>query len=244
MGNKITQVILLILIFTVAGCDNGQLFDSTGDILQEIRQIGAIRKISAYDNVNVIFSAKPEHGTVIVSAGNNLIKNITTDILDGELFIRNNNKANWARDLDPAINVYIPYPDISEMFFETVGYVSCDTILPYKELAVTIEYGNGVISLELDCGKLSINNTNKGCTDIVVKGSCDELFITHNSYAPVDCSALKAKKVDVREHGIQNCFVSVSDLLIVSIEDYGNVYYTGNPEVKSSVTGAGKLIAQ
>jgi len=243
MENKIIFAGLLIALLSVFGCDKGQLFDSTGSITTEVREMGAITTVAVYDNVNLIFTNRIDSGTIKVSAGENIIRNISTEYADNTLTIKNKNKNNWTRDLNPDIRVYLPCAGIEKIRHESVGVISCDTALTGNTLRIEVFYGNGMIDLELFYNQITVSNFSDGITDVVLKGQCNSLILYHVNYAPFDCRKLQAQKAKVTEVGIQNCFVSASERLEPIIRNYGNIYYYGNPEIVNYTnTGNGKLI--
>jgi hypothetical protein len=228
---------------SVIGCDKGQFLDSTGSPTTEIRETGTITKVLVYDNVNLIFTNRLDSGTMMVSAGKNIIRNISTEYSNNTLTVKNKNKYNWTRDLNPDICVYLPCTNIEEIRHESVGTISCETALKGNAFGLTVAYGNGMIELELFYHEITVYNTSGGITDVVLKGECNSLYLYHANYAPCDCRALHAQKSKVAETGIQNCFISVSERLEPSITNYGNIYYYGNPEIVNHAnTGKGKLI--
>ena len=243
MENKIIFFCLFVILLSVGGCDKGQLLDSTGAITTEMRETGMVTEVFVYDNVNLIFTNRIDSGMIMVSAGKNIISNISTELNGSTLTIKNNNKNNWTRDLNPDIRVYIPCTNIKEIQHTSVGTISCETALTGNAFGMIVGYGNGVINLELFYNNITVYNTSGGMTDVVLKGKCNTLHLFHTNYAPCDCSKLDAKNVKVVEDGIQNCFISASERLEPSIQSYGNIYYYGNPEiVNPDITGKGKLI--
>ena len=243
MGNKIIFFGLFVMMLSVAGCDKGQLFDSTGAITTEMRETGIITEVYVYDNVNLIFTNCIDSGTLMVSAGKNIISDISTEFSNSTLTVKNNNKYNWTRDLNPDICVYLPCTNIKGIRHESVGAISCETALTGDGFGMIVGYGNGMIDLELFYNHITVYNTSGGITDVVLKGKCNIFNLFHTNYAPCDCRKLDAKSVKVVESGIQNCFISASERLEPSITNYGNIYYYGNPEILNYTnTGKGKLI--
>ena len=243
MENKIIFVGLLVALLSVVGCDKGQLFDSTGSRTTEVRETGVITKVAVYNNVNVIFTHCIDSGAIMVSAGENIIRNISTEYADNTLTIKNKNKYKWTRDLNPDIRVYLPCAGIEEIRHESVGTISCDTALTGNALKIDVFYGNGMIDLELFYDQVTVISPYGGITDVVLKGQCNNLNLYHDHYAPFDCRKLQAQKVKVTEISIQNCFVFASERLEPTITNYGNIYYYGNPEIVNYIhTGEGKLI--
>jgi len=243
MENRIIFIGLWVILLSVVGCDKGQLFDSTGAITTEIRETGEVKKVAVYDNVNLIFTNRMDSGTVMVSAGENIIRNITTEFNDNTLTIRNKNKYKWTRDLNPDIRVYLPNTNIIDIRHESVGTISCESALKGDGFGMIVDYGNGMIDLELFYNYITVYNTAGGMTDVVLKGACDVFHLYHTNYAPCDCKNLDAQRVIVSEDGIQNCFISASEYLEPTITNYGNIYYYGNPEIANPTnTGKGKLI--
>ena len=243
MGNKIIFTGLCIILLSAAGCDKGQWLDSTGAITSEIRETGAVTKVAVYDNVNLIFTNRIDSGKVMVYAGENIIRNISTEFSNNTLTIRNKNKYKWTRDLNPDIRIYLPCTGINDIYHESVGAISCETALTGDNFGMITSYGNGMIALELFYNHITLYKTSGGMTDVVLKGACNALDIYHTDYAPCDCRKLEAKSVKVSEDGIQNCFVSASERLEPAITSYGNIYYYGDPEIVNHInTGKGKLI--
>ena len=233
----------MTMLCSLVGCDKGQLFDSTGQITTETRQTGVITKIAVYDNVNLIFTNRLDSGTIMVSAGENIISKISTEFDNNTLVIKNKNKFNWTRDLNPDIRVYLPCYGIENIYHESVGTIRCDTSLTGNTLQIDVSYGNGIIDMELFYNHITLYNTSGGITDVILKGQCNNLEIYHTNSAPFDCKKLQTKTAKVTETGIQNCFVSVSERLEPAITNYGNIYYYGNPKIVNSTnTGKGKLI--
>ena len=234
---------LLIALLSVVGCDKGQLLDSTGAITTEIREMETITKVAVYDNVNLFFTNRLDSGAIMVSAGENIIRNISTEYDANTLTISNKNKYNWTRDLDPDIRVYLPCANIEAIRHESVGAISCETALTGNTLRIDVMYGSGVIDLQLFYHAITLSSVSGGVTDVILKGECNTLTLYHNNYAPFDCRELHAQKAKVTQAGIQNCFVSVSERLEPTITNYGNIYYYGKPEIVNYTnTGKGKLI--
>jgi len=233
----------MAMLCSLGGCDKGQLLDSTGRITTETRQTGIITQVAVYDNVNLIFTNRLDSGTIMVSAGENIISKISTEFDNNTLVIKNKNKFNWTRDLNPDIRVYLPCNGIEYIYHRTVGTTSCETALTGNYLYIEASYGNGIIDLELLYDQITLHNTSGGITDVILKGQCNNLDIYHTNNAPFDCKKLQAKTAKVTETGIQNCFVAASERLEPTITNYGNIYYLGNPEIVNYTnTGKGELV--
>ena len=81
-------------------------------------------------------------------------------------------------------------------------------------------------------------------TDLDSNDTRCSIFYYSNGNGFTYDSNLIVNNATVIQRGTGDCYVNVSQNMSVEIHDSGNIYYTGNPQISSIVTGSGRLIHQ
>lgn len=246
MGNKTKIAVGLLFFFLsyLCGCDKGQPFDTTGEIVSETRNVGVVKRLDMFDDVNVILTDKIERGTVVVSAGENIIGKIETSYneADSVLTVKNSNKWNWVRDMNPEINVWVYYKDMEWLSYDAVSYLTADSTLIFSWFVLTVQ-GNGVIALDLDCESFGVSMW-ASYSDVILSGESRFTNFYNDGVGVADLRYLKSNKMNIRRNSVQDCYVWVQDSIVrATIEHGGNVYYRGDPGIGEVIrNGSGNLI--
>ncbi|MBK5286579.1 MAG: DUF2807 domain-containing protein [Bacteroidia bacterium] len=245
MRNKI-----FVPIFTIAfaiitpSCKKENIFDcfkSTGDVVNERRSIESFTDVVVNDDLNVIF-VQDSAFYIEVNAGENLIPLIITEIRDGKLLVENNNTCNWVRDYSIPINVYVHASTLRRIDFYGTGKISSQNTLTPD----TIEVNNrNTGDIELNVSAIEVyckQHVTPG--DNTFTGNADYLYLYNASDGFAYCSGLAVNKATVINKGTGYSFVNACDKLDAEITSSGNIYYTANPVIQSTITGSGQLIHQ
>jgi hypothetical protein len=234
-------------LFTLSlsfSCTRDQLDDcytNTGPQVTESRPAEYFSTIELYDNVNLVLipGSAPE---LKVEAGKSIIDAITTDIENDKLVIHNTMSCNWVRNYNKEITVYATAPALHEIRYEGSGDIKTQSQLSYDSLQFSVWGGAGSFTLDLDVTKLNLA-LHYGTVDFNVKGKALITTIFSNSYGPFYCDELISNIVYIRNSGSNNCYVHAVHVLEAEITSVGDIYYSGDPyEVKSEITGSGKLV--
>src|SRR5687767_8835474 len=106
------RFMLFALPVSLVSCGEDHMLDclkSTGSITSDNRNLEAFHTMQVEDNVDVWII--PDSETFVeVKAGSNLIENVTTEVSNGRLTIRNINKCNWVRDYDKPVEAWVHTP--------------------------------------------------------------------------------------------------------------------------------------
>ncbi len=239
-----TFYFLLFTFFFLTSCTRDQLDDcytNTGPQVTESRPAGNFSTIELYDNVNLVLipGSSPE---LKVEAGEGIIDAIITDIENDKLVIHNTMSCNWVRNYNKEITVYATAPALREIRYEGSGDIKTQSELSYDSLQFSVWGGAGSFNLDLNVTKLNLA-MHYGTVDFHVKGKALITTIFSNSYGPFYCNELISNIVYIRNSGSNNCFVHAVHVLEAEISSVGDIYYSGDPyEVKSEITGSGKLV--
>jgi hypothetical protein len=100
--------------------------------------------------------------------------------------------------------------------------------------------GNGEIKLPaLTAEGLEVDISGRGEIDVAGQVKTQDISIAGSGEYDAKALTSQSTKISISGHG--DVEVAVSELLDVRIAGYGEVTYTGNPQVKQSIAGAGNI---
>ena len=235
--------LILLITVTFSSCKKknlGDCFKSTGEITEDIREIGEFSKIIVRDNVEVILVPESSN-TLTVSAGKNLMSKIVTETDGNTLTISNNNSCNWVRDFSVPIKVHISVSKLNEIEYRSIADISCTDTIFSDSLIINVYEGAGTLNI-LTNSNIVRSNLHYGTADMKVSGRCNLSFIYSASFGLVDNRNLISKMVYVTTKSSNNLYLNAQRSLTASIENIGNIYYSGNPNISLQQSGSGQLI--
>lgn len=239
----INVIFILLIISSFFACnkkDLGDCFKSTGEITEETREVGAFSKIIIHDNIDIIL----EPGTakyLQVSAGKNLLEKIITKTNGDTLIISNNNSCNWVRNYSTPITVNIPVEHLSEIEYRSIGNINCSDTIFTDSLTINVYEGAGTLNV-LTSSYLVRSNLHYGTADIKISGKCVLSFVYSASFGLIDNRKLNCKMVYVTTKSSNNIYLNAEQSLSANIENIGNIYYSGSPNISLQQSGSGQLI--
>ena len=199
----------------------------------------SISQLNLYDDMNLIL-INDSLEVFTIEGPENLIKLIDFNSDHSELTIRNTNTCNFLR-VENEINLYYHYKDIEQI--NLFGYGTLTNQHKIKH-PITVHAYQAFSSIDL-----TIENVNSnfiifnGSTELKVQGNCNHLYCYNSGLGPVKCANIEAQKAHINSNTIASSQISVVDTLIVEINSYGNLYYSGNPSTTLfTITGEGKII--
>lgn len=234
----------LLIVFFLQGCQKDHMLDcfkSAGKTTTEIRQASAFINIDLSDNVDLVIN--PDTTPYIkVTAGDNLIEGIITELEGNTLYIRNENRCNWMRSFDNEYIVEVGMDKPVKIYYDGSGNISCMDTIRSAEFFFECYDGSGSINFLFNCDKTYLNN-HIGRTEIHAFGFSRESYIYINDVGILDARELSTSYTYIRHRTTGNCYVNAKDELGFEIRSSGNVYYMGNPHFFNEVyVGSGKVI--
>lgn len=238
-----SSVVILLLLLLGFGCSKspGDCFTSTGEVIISERSIPGFKGILMLDNIDVEL-IKSNSSKVEVTAGEHIIDNILTDVIDSELIIKNQNACNFVRSFDKPIKVKVYFQELDSIEYRSIGNLICqDPISNADSFKIDIYEGAGHIELELNTS-ISHLNFHYGTAELVVSGFSQVNYIYQASYGLIDARNLETSFNYLENNSTNNCFVQANIVLGATISSIGNVYYWGNPAIELSGGGSGQLL--
>lgn len=236
--------IFSLLIFLVHySCEKspGDCFTSTGEIVSETRTITAFNSILMQDNIDVelIASNTP---LIELTAGKNLLQNISIDVIDSQLVIKNNNQCNFVRSFEKPITAKVYFSRLDSIEYRSVGNLICrDEINNPDTFKIDVFEGAGNISLLLN-NYVTQLNFHYGTANLKAEGYSQLTYFYQVSYGPIDARNLTSVFAYLENNSTNNTWVRSNTVLEATINSIGSVYYYGDPQISLTGGGSGGLI--
>ncbi len=160
-----------------------------------------------------------EKESVEITGSEKRVENVTAEVVDGVLVIKENSKGIFGSRGDLTITVTVP--ELKAVDISGAGDIDVQ----------------GIDSPEFDF-------TLSGAGDIRLEGRADTVSITCSGAGDLDAEDLKAKNLELSVSGAGDADVYASENISISVSGVGDVTYFGDPNVKSkSVSGIGDIEA-
>ena len=204
------------------------------------------RKLGDFQSVSIKFPAEItiQQGSAVsakVTADDNLLPQLNTEVRDGVLYIENKEK-DWDLRVDPSrtVKIMLTVKDLNEIRFSSAGIVTVDG-LETEDLRIVL---SGAGEFRLNDVKLgALDATLSGAGNIQASGSADVLKLTISGLGSFDAPNLQTLQADIRISGAGSARVRVKDQLAAHVSGAGSVDYYGSPTVERNISGAGSVNA-
>ncbi len=216
-------------------------FKGTGSDETESRSVPSFNKVYVYDNVDA--EIYPGHDfKVEVTAGGKLIESVTTEVKDGALYIRNENKCNWVRSFKNKFKAKVWLPDMVELNANGSGNVTLKDTIRANEFVYNNWAATGDILMLFNTGSAH-PNIHTGSSNITMRGHIGVLYLYNNGVGVVDARDCDSDIIFTESLAPNDQFVNANNELDVKISYTGNIYYRGDPQIiKKEGVGSGRLI--
>jgi hypothetical protein len=194
----------------------------------QARELSEFNEVTIFNKMNLTIRQGNDYKIEIV-CGKNLLKNISTEVNNGVLYIENNNKCNFVRGYKKTINIILIVPFIKKVVNNGVGPISFDE--NFKQDTVTVR-ANSSGDIYVNGTFVKIKTSSHGNGDVYINGKTDTLYVYMNGTNFVEAKELKiANYVFVETFSIGNCSVNSpqNGPLECNIWSDGNINYYGMP---------------
>ena len=239
----VRNVMLLTLSILLTTCKKDHLLDcfkSSGKSVSETRTAIAFNNINMTNNVDLIIH--PDTIPYIkVTAGDNLIDGIITELSGNTLYIRNENRCNWMRSFNNTFTVEVGMDKPANIYNNGSGNIHCSDTIRSDVFVLDCFNGSGSINLLFNSKEIHLTN-HVGRTDIHANGKTDKCFIYINDVGTMDAAGLESSYCYIRNSSTGDCRINVKDELGYEILYNGNIYLSGRPHLFNElITGSGKF---
>lgn len=241
MRKELIHILLLTLSLAgLSACRKGGCLDSAGATTRVERTAAPFHQIYLYDDIDLVL-AQDSVEKITVETGSNLQPNISTEILNGVLTIRNNTTCSWLRNPSEKTTVSVTVKNLDKILYAGSGNVRSTDTLRLERLDILSDIGAGNVELTVDVQLLMAYIHNESA-DYVLRGRADQCHTYTNARATIDFSDLTVRYYNMGYGAIKDTYIRVTEQIDLEIYYKGNVYYRGEPKIKTTYHSTGRLI--
>ncbi|SOC78791.1 Putative auto-transporter adhesin, head GIN domain [Salinimicrobium sediminis] len=240
----------LVLLFLVS-CDTEDApdcFQTAGSMIEKEFQVEEFDELIVYEGINLFIEQGGEH-KVMVRTGENLINEISAEVVDGRLILRNDNGCNFVRDYN-ITDIRVTVPDLSWLQNSGNRVIKSVGELHFPNIwlrSLNQERAKGVYTVgDFDLHLVSdhVRVTGDDFSNFFLRGSTDylNLYIA-NGDGRVEAQDLIAGTVEIQHRGTNKLIVNPQQVLKGEIRSTGDAISVNRPPVvEVEVFYTGKLI--
>lgn len=228
--------------------DAPDCFQTAGSMIEKELQVEPFEELMVYEDIELFIEQGEEH-KVVVKTGENLMNEISAEVIDGRLILRNNNGCNFVRDYN-LTSIYVTVPNLT--WLQNAGNRVIRSVgeLHFPDIwlrSLNQEDTKGVYTVgDFDLHLVSeyVRVTGDDFSNFFLRGETDylNLYIA-NGDGRVEAQELTAGTVEIQHRGTNKLFVNPQQVLKGEIRSTGDVISVNRPpvvEVESFYSG--KLI--
>tara|TARA_R110000868_G_scaffold377378_1_gene642674 strand:- start:1275 stop:2033 length:759 start_codon:yes stop_codon:yes gene_type:complete len=249
MIKKTGIFILILAIFLGCNSENaGDCFQKSGAIVQEEISLNEFSLITVFEGVKLVVKQGVEQ-KVVLETGENLRNDITVEVIDNRLVVRNQNSCNLFREFG-LTTLYVTSPNISEIRSSTGFPITSDGVLSFPSLNLLSEsFGvpeaettDGEFNFEVNC--INLNIVSNGIAYFKVQGLTENFNITFAAGdSRLEARELIAEKINVNHRGSNDMLLNPQQSLNGTISGTGDIIsYKRPPVIEVEELYKGKLI--
>lgn len=227
-------------IFIIAALSSCQKIIGDGPVVIQERTVANFSGISLEISADVYYTQTPGY-QLKISAQQNIL-NVLESYTSGNVLIikRRNNVILGRRD---RIKIEISSPEILTINQSGSGnFVATDTVRS-SSIALTVS-GSGSISLPHLLANLMSARVSGSGNITVSGGAVEKANLSISGSGDINTTNLPVKEITTFTSGSGRMRVQALQKLDVSISGSGSVFYSGNPQVSSKISGSGKVVKQ
>jgi hypothetical protein len=237
MNKFLFSITVLITALVLMACGlnlNLNLDKGSGKVVTESRQVSNFDRLSL-SGIGDVTLIQGSEEKLEIEAEDNVIKHITTKVVDGTLEIDFDKKTIIPTE---PIKFYLTMRNIRGLATSGVSNVKSESI-DTDSLDVSIS-GTGNIELDdLKAQQMTVNVSGAG--NFQAAGQVDNQNITLSGAGNYEGEDLQSKNVVVAISGIGRVTLWATDTLDVTISGTGGVDYYGTPQVSQQISGIGNI---
>ncbi len=135
-----------------------------------------------------------------------------------------------------SVDIYLTLKELNFLHNKSSGNIKGQSQFQAKSLRLDMS-GSGNIWLEIESTEIKLVVSGSG--KITLKGISDKAEVSISSQGIVNAGELRTRQLEASLSGTGNCHLSVVESIHASISNEGSIYYTGNPVITGTISGAG-----
>jgi hypothetical protein len=234
---KSLTIPMLVLLLGMSSCYDGnpwQRIEGQGPVVKRKINLDQIKGIIVPGSAKV-FLTQGDHQEVRIEGQENIIDNLNTTVT-GEVWRIENRRPVWRCE---TLRIHITLEQLRMIRISGSGDVTMTNHFEnLKDLDIKVS-GSGDLDLDMEADNVYTRVSGSG--NIIMRGKADRLDSGISGSGHIRASELEVRTADLRISGSGSMELYVTDRLTAHVSGSGNVYYSGNPSIDSSVTGSGRV---
>ncbi|MEM6866495.1 MAG: head GIN domain-containing protein, partial [Bacteroidota bacterium] len=208
------KILYIILILISCNGENvPDCFQNSGDLVRMDVDVANFSKITVFERLNLVLR-QGEEQKVEIESGEFLLNEISAQVENDRLVVRNENGCNFVRDFGLS-TIYVTSPNITEIRSSTGLLISSNGVLSYPNLTLLSEsFANpetettdGSFDLTLDVEQISI--VVNGIAFFQLEGFAETLDVSIAAGdSRVEAQNLIAQRVELDHRGTNDIFIN------------------------------------
>jgi len=207
----------------------------------ETRELSPFREVSLRISAN-LYIEQGSQSKIEMTADQETLDKIIVEVVDHKLIIRFSVEDMFFNDFNPGhVTLKVITPEIESLSVAGSGNIIAEKTIDSRVIELFIAGSGDIKIANLKCERLEADITGSG--DIIVSGEkpAREIVLKIAGSGNLKANQLEAEYGKFWIAGSGNCDVSITHLIDAKILGSGDIRYTGNPTIESSVAGSGKV---
>ncbi len=234
MIKRLSYLLLLIFFYGCNNADGNDCFQTAGEIIQQEIEVESFKKIVIHERVGLVIEEGPVQ-KVVIETGSNLISDVTVEVINNELVVRNHNACNFVRDYG-ITKVLVTSPDINTIRNASERSVISKGILNYPSIYLR---SSGEETNYLSIGDFHLNIENEsvkiwgnGIANFYLEGTSNNLDLSFSDgNTRFHGKDFIVKDIIVRQVSANDMVVYPTESLTGSIHSTGDVISYNKPPI-------------
>jgi hypothetical protein len=228
--------LLLSTLIILASCSRNE--QAQPKLNTEKREVHDFSRIT-FAGVGNLVIHQGEKEAVELEASENLLPEITTQVVNGTLYIEEK-PIGWLQSLQSRnpFTAHVYLKNIEEITLSGKGVVSAENKIKSKNFTLKTS-GSGKVDLTLESDTFTANTT--GSADYNLKGKVNDQNIQLSGASSYDALQLTSLHTSIDIRGTGQVSVNAQEQLNVIITGTGVVHYTGKPQVTQKIFGTATI---
>lgn len=233
---SIAALFVTILFLTSCNAQKYGRIKGSGNIINEIRNVGSFDKVAVSGSFDV-FLVEGNEGKIDIKIEDNLLAYLVTEVDNGKLKIKW--KKGTSINTRKAVIITVYYKGIEAVSLSGSGDIIGKDLLKSNNFKVTVA-GSGDIKLNVKTNEIDAAISGSG--DIDLEGSSESFTAAIAGSGDIDAVNLKTDKAALRISGSGGITITVINELNAKISGSGDIKYKGNPKIEDiKVSGSGDV---
>lgn len=238
LGTLATICVFIVVIALLISGGNLATISLAGVVKEEVREVAPYSSVS-FEGVGDVVILKGEDYAFAITADENVVSEVTSEVIDGELVIKYKNPIwNFTLFDNANVGIVLMVPTLERIQMTGAGLI----MSPYieaEDLEVVV-VGSGDVIMDLDVGNLVSRVTGNG--EFTLTGSVDRQLVYITGSGIYNAENMVSDEAGVRISGAGKVYVNVQKELNISVNGSGEVSYKGDPLIsQSDVSGSGAI---